>query len=130
MSFLAASRRPFSYKNVDTASRVEGANPHELIMILFDELLLRLDQAIKHAELGDTAGMLQSRSRAAMIINALEESLDFDKGGELALALARIYREGLRRINAASGPAMVDKLLSARQMLAEIAAAWKAIAPK
>ncbi|WP_081097163.1 flagellar protein FliS [Erythrobacter donghaensis] len=74
--------------------------------------------------------MIQARARASAIVIALEESLDFEKGGELALALARIYREASRRINAAMSPDKVDVLMSARQMLAEIAEAWKRIAPK
>ncbi|MEZ5709260.1 MAG: flagellar protein FliS [Blastomonas sp.] len=129
MSFIN-SPKSFSYQNVDSASRVAGAGAHELISILFDELLLRLDQTIKHAQRNEVAMMLQSRSRASSILNALEESLDFKKGGELALALAKIYREAGRRINAATRPDDIDRLSSARQMLAEIAEAWRAIAPK
>ncbi|WP_373488929.1 flagellar export chaperone FliS [Blastomonas sp.] len=130
MSFITPARRMGSYKAVDTASRVEGASPHALVTILFDEVLLRLDAAIRHAERGESPAMIQARARASAIVLALEESLDFDNGGELALALARIYREASRRINLAMSPDKVDSLRSARQMLAEIAEAWKAIAPR
>lgn len=130
MSFITPSRRTFSYQDVDSTSRVVGASPHELISILFEEVQQRLSQTIKLAERGDVPAMLQSRSRAMSILHALEESLDFEKGGELALALARIYREASRRINGASRPDQVDKLESARAMLSEIAEAWRAIAPK
>lgn len=129
MSFISSPRRSFSYQNVDTSSKVEGAGPHELIQILFDELLLSLDQAIRYQERGDTAQMIQARARASTIVNALQDSLDFEKGGELAAALVKIYREASRRINGDLGPELKDKMVSARQMLAEIAEAWKAIAP-
>ncbi|WP_033925600.1 flagellar export chaperone FliS [Sphingomonas sp. 35-24ZXX] len=130
MSFISPRRNMVSYKAVDTVSRVEGASPHRLVLILFDELLLRLDASIRHAQRGETIPMIQSRARASAIVIALEESLDYEKGGELALALARIYREASRRINDAMSPDKVDLLMSARQMLAEIAEAWRTIGPQ
>jgi flagellar protein FliS len=130
MSFISPRRNMGSYKAVDTASRVEGASPHDLVVILFDEVLLRLDASIRHAQRGETVPMIQARARASAIVIALEESLDFNKGGELALALARIYREASRRINAAMSVDKVDLLVSARQMLSEIAEAWRTIAPR
>lgn len=130
MSFISPRRHMGTYKAVDTSSRVQGASPHDLVVILFDELLLRLDASIRHAERGENVPMIQSRARASAIVIALEESLDFEKGGELALALARIYREASRRINLAISPDKVENLMSARQMLAEIAEAWRQIAPR
>ncbi|WP_017672125.1 flagellar export chaperone FliS [Blastomonas sp. AAP53] len=130
MSFISPRRNMVSYKAVDTVSRVEGASPHSLVLILFDELLLRLDASIRHAHRGEAIPMIQARARASAIVMALEESLDYEKGGELALALARIYREASRRINDAMSPDKVELLMSARQMLAEIAEAWRTIAPK
>ncbi|GGB52214.1 flagellar export chaperone FliS [Blastomonas aquatica] len=130
MSFISPRRNMGSYKAVDTVSRVEGASPHDLVLILFDELLLRLDASVRHAQRGEGVPMIQARARASAIVIALEESLDFNKGGELALALARIYREASRRINAAISVDKVDLLISARQMLAEIAEAWRTIAPR
>lgn len=130
MSFISPRRNMGSYKAVDTVSRVEGASPHDLVLILFDELLLRLDASVRHAQRGESVPMIQARARASAIVIALEESLDFNKGGELALALARIYREASRRINAAISVDKVDLLISARQMLAEIAEAWRTIAPR
>ena len=130
MSFISSPRRSSSYRDVDTNSRVAGASAHELVNILFDEVLLRLEQTIRHGERGDIAAMLQARARASNILSGLEESLDFEKGGDLALALHKIYVEAGKRINAASHPDKTSELVSARQMLAEIAGAWKAIAPK
>lgn len=130
MSFISPRRHMGTYKAVDTTSRVQGASPHDLVLILFDELLLRLDASIRHAERGENVPMIQARARASAIVIALEESLDFEKGGELALALARIYREASRRINLAISPDKVENLMSARQMLAEIAEAWRQIAPR
>jgi len=130
MSFISSPRGFSSYRDVDTNSRVAGASAHELVNILFDEVLLRLEQTIRHAERDDIAAMLQARARASNILSGLSESLDFEKGGDLAIALNKIYVEAGKRINAASHPSKIGDLVSAREMLAEIAGAWKAIAPK
>lgn len=130
MSFISSPKRFASYRDVDTNSRVAGASAHELVTILFDEVLLRLEQTIKYAERDNIAAMLQSRARASSILNGLQESLDHEKGGDLAMLLSKIYVEAGRRINSANNPGKVGDLVAARQMLAEIAEAWKAIAPR
>ncbi len=116
-----------SYGAVDKTSRIAAANPHELVEILFEQLMLRLDRAVRCAERGDVAAMLQSRARASDILNALEESLDFERGGEIATALAIVYREASNRINDAHGADAGPMLQSARDIVAEIASAWSEI---
>ena len=44
----AAARR---YAAVHSGSRIEGATPHALVKILFDELLIALDAAAQRVEL-------------------------------------------------------------------------------
>lgn len=109
------------------ANRVEGASPHELVSIMFEELLLQLDTAIKHAERDENAPMLEAKSKASAIVNALNESLDFERGGDTAVALGVVYREAADRLSKAKGPAAKDILQSIRQMIAEIFSAWQDI---
>src|SRR3546814_11918372 len=91
----SASRR---YAAIDTGSKVEGANPHQLVKILFDELLLAIDSSIVADKAGDRSKCSEKQARALSILHALESSLDFDKGGQVALGLAQIYREARRLI--------------------------------
>ena len=116
-----------SYGAVDRTSRIAAANPHELVAILFEQLLLRIDRAMRCVDRGDMAGMFESRAKAADILNALEESLDFDRGGEIATALAIVYREASDRLNAAQGAEAQPMLQSAREIVAEISEAWTEI---
>ena len=127
MYYSANRSAAANYGNLDATSRVAAASPHELVSILFEQLLLRLDRAKRSLDRGDMAAMLQSRARASDILNALEESLDFDNGGEIATALAIVYREASNRSDSASGSEAGDKLVSAREMIAEIAEAWAEI---
>lgn len=120
----AASRR---YAAIDTGSRVEGANPHQLVKILFDELLLAIDASILSDQKGDRAKCSEKQARALSILHALEASLDFNKGGQLAVSLAQIYREARRLIVEALQARTSGEMRRARDIINEIAEAWSAI---
>lgn len=120
----AASRR---YAAVDTGSRVEGANAHQLVKILFDELLLAIDSAIVADRNGDRAKCSDKQARALSIVHALESSLDFDRGGQVALGLAQIYREARRLIVAGLQTRTAGEMDEARLIIGEIAEAWAEI---
>lgn len=126
------ARPPFgraqaSYQDVGLASRVEGASPHQLIALLFEEALVALDAMVAAAGRRDTARIASSQARAMAIVGGLQASLDMERGGELARNLADVYREASRLILTAgkSGDALFAG--QARTMLAEIASAWTSI---
>ena len=115
------------YRSVDLASRIEGASPHQLVQIMFDEAVKALETMAVAAEKGDYVQRGLRQSRALSIIHGLEGSLDHQQGGDIAAGLAAIYREA-RRLAIAGGrdndPAMIRK---AGEMLGDIAGAWQAI---
>jgi flagellar secretion chaperone FliS len=115
------------YRNVDLSSRIEGANPHQLVVIMFDEALKALDAMILAAERGDYAQRAARQARVLAIVHGLESSLDYDKGGEIARGLAAIYREARRLVGVGGRDGTVAPLTEARRMLSEIADAWGAI---
>lgn len=115
------------YQRVDVASRVEGANPHQLVVILYDELLKALDAMAAAMARSDYVQRGERQARALRLISGLETSLDFDQGGDIALGLAKIYREA-RRLTIAAGREDDVKLVErAREMLGEVAQAWEQI---
>ncbi|MBT2186473.1 flagellar export chaperone FliS [Sphingobium sp. H33] len=115
------------YAAVDTGSRVEGASPHQLVKILFDELLLALDTSALALKAGDRHKCLDRQTRALAILHALETSLDHDRGGEVALSLAIVYREVRRRTLQATSTGEAASMEDARGFIAEIASAWNQI---
>jgi flagellar protein FliS len=119
--YAAASRR---YAAVDVGARVEGATPHQLVKILFDELLLAMDATALAMRADDKGKALDKQTRALTLLHALESSLDFEKGGEIASNLAIIYREARRRMLAALAENNVDRAVSARSIINDIAEAW------
>lgn len=115
------------YQGVDLTSRIEGATPHQLVQIMYEELLKALDAMAFAALRGDIVKRGQHQSKALAILSGLETSLDFDKGGEIASGLVTIYREGRRLVVDAGRESDARSVLKAREMLGEIASAWDAI---
>ena len=115
------------YQSVDLESRIEGATPHQLVVIMFEELLRSLDAMALAAQRGDLAQRNQRQARALSILNGLEASLDFEKGGEIAEGLASIYRQARQLTLAGGKPDGADAIVKAREMLHEIASAWAQI---
>ncbi|HYJ52954.1 MAG TPA: flagellar protein FliS [Allosphingosinicella sp.] len=115
------------YHGVDIASRIEGATPHQLVQIMYEELLKSLDAMAFAASRGDYVKRGQHQSKTLAILTALETSLDFEKGGEIASGLVTVYREGRRLVVAGGREGDAQPLLKAREMLGEIASAWEAI---
>jgi flagellar protein FliS len=119
-----------SYANADIGARVEVASPHELVAVLFEELLKNLDTLIVGMGTNGTlgrSGVILRRARANTILLGLEGSLDRSKGGEIAAGLSAVYREARRLIAAGSTEGDADQIRQARAMIAEIAAAWAQI---
>ena len=115
------------YRTVDLSSRIESANPHGLVAILFDELLKSIDAMTAAMRARDFGQRGTRQARALSILNGLETSLDLEAGGELALSLLAIYREARRALLAAGRDNDPEQLANIRATLAEIASAWETI---
>lgn len=128
MARMPLNRARASYQAVDLTSRVEGASPHQLIAIMFDEVQKSLDAMAAAAPRRDFTRLGGAQARALSIVGGLQASLDMERGGDLAQSLSGIYREARRLILAAGKECNPEPALKARAMLAEIASAWEAIA--
>lgn len=126
-----ASSAKKSYANIDIGARVEAASPHQLVSVLFEELLKNLDTLIVGLGANGTlnrSGVILRRARANTILLGLEGSLDRKQGGEIAAGLSAVYREARRLIAAGSDGNDPEPIREARAMIAEIAGAWAQIA--
>lgn len=115
------------YKSVELGSRIEGATPHQLVQLMYDELIKALDAMAVAVRRGDYAQRGERQARALKILTGLETSLDFDKGGEIAASLATIYREARRLLVAAGTGNDEETVAQVRAMIGEIATAWTQI---
>ena len=81
-----------TYKTVGLETSVTGANPHQLVSLLFDALQQSLASAKAAILNGDIATKGRSISRAVRILEeGLKASLDTDRGGDLAVNLRTLY---------------------------------------
>jgi flagellar protein FliS len=119
-----------AYAAIDAGSKVEGATPHQLVKILFDELMLSMEASAIAMRGDDSRKARDKQTRALTLLQALETSLDFEKGGDIAVSLAIIYREVRRRLLAAVPENDSEKALGAHAIIADIAQAWNQIADR
>jgi flagellar protein FliS len=122
--FAAAQAR---YRAVEVSSRIEGASPHGLVVIMYEEALKALDAMAAAARRGDRVQRGQKQVRALNILHGLDSSLDHKRGGAIAADLSAVYREARRLVLSAGRDNDVEKVVQARAMLGEIASAWEEI---
>ena len=126
---LAGSDRSAAshYRQIDLASRTDGATPHMLVTLLYEELAGALGVMTRALEAGDTKRLGQHHERACSILHALEHGLDRQSGGDLARSLAQIYAQMRRRLTAvrAGDPAALTEV---SEGVASLSAAWARIA--
>ena len=129
MSFgLAARRGAAAYSSVGVETGVSTADPHKLILMLFEGALLQIGTAVIALEKKDvpTKGMAISKA-IEIILNGLKVSLDYEAGGELAQRLGAHYDYMTQRLLYAnlhnSRPAMDE----VTQLLTDLKSAWEAI---
>ncbi|MGE4431711.1 MAG: flagellar export chaperone FliS [Sphingobium sp.] len=120
-----ASKR---YAAVHAGSRIESASPHGLVKLLFDELMLAMDASALSFDQGDLVKARDKQVRALSIVHALEGSLDFDNGGDIAISLAQIYRETRRLMVLSCEESQPAHIRKAHALIVEIAEAWNSIA--
>lgn len=129
--FASLSNPRMAYNQVGVEARVAGADPHQLILMLFDGALMSVSTASHQIDMGDTAGKGQSISRAIDIIgNGLKVSLDLEAGGELAQRLYALYDymcARLLRANSQNDKAALDEVA---HLLGELKGAWEDIRQK
>ncbi len=126
--FGTYGRAGAQYRQIDVSTRVEGASPHRLVAILYEELLISISTMGQAIRVGDIARRGESQSRALSIVGGLESGLDFEKGGEIAQLMTTIYAEIKRLLIRAARTDDMTASDEARKLVAEIATTWNAIA--
>lgn len=128
--FATARRAIDSYNQVGLETGVQAADPHKLILMLFEGALLALADGKRHMQQRQIAAKGQSLSKAIMIIeNGLKASLDVKAGGELGERLAALYDymcDRLLRANLHNRPELIDEV---SRLLSELRGAWEQISP-
>ncbi len=119
-----ASLKKYQNTNKSTA---EQASPYQLVAMLFQQLLGNIATAKGAISQNDFAKKGTEISNAIAIIAVLEDSLDFEKGGEISNNLASLYAFCSEQLLAASTDNNIDKLEEIIQIILPIKAGWDSI---
>lgn len=118
-----------SYVNVGIETGVAAADPHRLILMLFDGALVAIARAGSAMDQKQVAEKGQAISQAIDIItNGLKASLDFSHGDELADRLAALYDYMGTRLLQANLHNDAAALSEVSRLLTELKTAWADIA--
>lgn len=119
-----------AYASVGVETSVPTADPHKLILLLFEGARTAVSTAKLHMTQGNIPEKGRLISNAIDIItNGLKASLDFDAGGDLSLKLGALYdymAERLLWANLKNDTATLDEVI---KLLNELHGAWAQIAP-
>lgn len=117
-----------AYQRIGVESGIESANPHKLILMLFEGAQEALAKARMHMQHNEIAGKGQMISKAIMIIDhGLKASLDMNAGGDLAVKLQALYDYMTYRLlvaNIQNNPEIINEV---SKLLSELHDAWKEI---
>lgn len=117
-----------AYAKVGIETGVNGANPHQLIAMLFDGALIAVSTALLNMNSGNIAEKGQAVSRAIMIIESgLRASLNKDAGGTIAVNLDALYEYMSNRLLLANMHNQPEMLEEVHRLLLELKEAWAGI---
>jgi flagellar protein FliS len=127
--FSSRNRPTEAYSKVGLETGVDIANPHRLILMLFDGAILSLasaGQAMKEKKIEEKGKQISSA--ISIISSGLQSSVDPDVGGELSERLIALYDYMCQRLlfaNLHNDLAAIEEVSS---LLGEIRSAWQEIA--
>lgn len=115
-----------AYKQIDLESNVRGADPHYLIVLLFDGADVALNQALIQLSEGNLHAKSISLVKAISIIqDGLDASLNLEAGGDLGHNLHALYDYMVRRLIHANVHKDEGAIREVQGLLSEIGSAWR-----
>ena len=120
-----------AYKRLDIESAVASADRHELVSLLFKALIGALAGAEVHHQHENKGQVREYLTKACRILAGLQGSLDYERGGEIAVNLGELYGYSIRKLFAANvnfdnAP---DSVAEVKSLLEPIAEAWENMDP-
>ena len=116
-----------AYKRLDIESAVASADRHELVSLLFKALIGALAGAEVHHQHENKDQVREYLTKACRILVGLQGSLDYERGGDIAVNLGQLYGYSIRKLFAANVnvDAAPDNIAEVKSLLEPIAEAWE-----
>jgi flagellar protein FliS len=103
---------------------VKTANPLQLVVMLYDAAICRLQEAQEQIARKDIAGRSRSINKSIAIISELQSCLNLKEGGEIARSLDRLYDYMKNRIFHANVEQNAEPLAEIETLLDSLRSAW------
>ena len=128
--FTAPLQPLAQYRHVGVASDVAQANPHQLVMLLFDGAIAAVLQARHALEQGDLETKISTISRGMRIIDeGLKAAIESRGDASLGENLRALYDHMLQRLLLANIRNADEPLAEVARLLADLRSTWAEIAP-
>ena len=125
---FGSSRGVNEYSRVGVETGVVAADPHKLVVMLYEGAMTACHTAVMHIESKDFERKGAMISKAIMIIESgLRLSLDKKAGGEIATSLDALYgymSDRLYMANIKNDPSLIQEVI---RLLGDLKSAWEAI---
>lgn len=125
----AANSAIAQYQRVNNVGSVEGASPHQLILMLMNGALERLAQARGAIERREIALKGATISKATTIIGGLQGSLDRNQAPDYVDNLERLYEYMQRRLLEANLKNDVTIIDEVADLMKTLRSTWQEIDP-
>jgi len=112
------------YKEIE----INTATPTELIVMLYEAALAHLAQAEAHMNTRDISLRSRSVNKFLAIMTELQASLNFEAGGEIAVALENLYNYMKQRVFQANLHQDPEPLREVKKLMAGLRGAWVQVA--
>jgi len=123
-----SSRAASAYKRVAAETSVQGADPHQLVSLLFEALLQAIANARGSMARGDIAAKGMALGKAVRIIEeGLKAGLNLRDGGEVARNLHQLYGYSVLRLTQANFNNDAAALEEVIRLIEPVAESWKLI---
>lgn len=128
MFISVPSRAAAAYRRIAAETSVQGADPHQLVELLFDALLRNLRLAQGAIDRHDITAKGEALGKALRIVEeGLKASLNLNEGGEVAANLHQLYSYAVGRLMHANLRNDRQALDESIALLLPIADSWKQI---
>ena len=116
-----------AYKRLDIESAVASADRHELVTLLFKALIGALAGAEVHYQHENKDQVREYVTKACRSLAGLQGSLDYERGGDIAVNLGQLYGYSIRKLFAANVnlDTAPDNIAEVKSLLEPIAEAWE-----
>ncbi len=120
-----------AYRKVEVETGVTAADPHQLILMLYDGALAAIKQAAVHMAAGRVAEKGKALTQALRLVDeGLKGGVDRKAGGALAFRLLDLYDYMTMRLLQANLRNDRNALDEVARLLADLREAWAQIRPQ